>query len=109
MSASVSTCATSLKLDDEKNLEQRLKEASPALFAVIINGADGGNTNGMDWDRLIQTLDRGSFDVGRVLKTLRQLGYNGPIGLQCYSIPGDNRENLKRSMKAWRDFRGKHT
>ena len=98
-----------LKVDDEKKMERRLKEARPYLFAVSINGADGGETNQMDWDRLIQTLDRGSFDVGRVLKTLRQLGYTGPIGLQCYAIPGDRRENLKRSMKAWRNLRGKHT
>ena len=56
----------------------------------------------MDWDRLIQTLDRGSFDVGRVLRTLKQLDYTGPIGLQCYAIPGDSRENLTRSMSAWR-------
>ena len=96
-----------LKLDDEKNLEQRLKEAVPYLFAVSINGADGGNTNGMGWDRLIQTLDRGSFDVGRVLKAIKRLGYTGPIGLQCYAIPGDNRENLKRSMTAWRNLRAR--
>jgi len=96
-----------LKLDDEKNLEQRLKEAMPYLFAVSINGADGGETNRMDWDRLIQTLDRGAFDVGRVLKTLKRSGYTGPIGLQCYAIPGDNRENLKRSMKAWRNLRAR--
>ena len=61
----------------------------------------------MDWDRLIQTLDRGSYDVGRVVKALRRAGYNGPIGLQCYGIPGDNRENLKRSMKAWREIRSR--
>jgi len=93
-----------LKVDDEKNLERRLKEARPYLFAVSINGADGGNTNRMEWNRLIQTLDRGSFDVGRVLKTLKRLGYTGPIGLQCYAIPGDCRENLKRSIKAWRSL-----
>lgn len=96
-----------LKIDDEKNLEQRLKEASPVLFAVSINGADNGDTHQMGWNRLIQTLDRGSFDAGRVLKSLKQLGYKGPIGLQCYDIPGDNRENLKRSMKAWQDLRAR--
>jgi sugar phosphate isomerase/epimerase len=90
-----------LKLDDEKNLELRLREAMPYLFAVSINGADRGQTNQMDWNRLIQTLDRGSFDVGRVLRTLKQLGYTGPIGLQCYAIPGDRRENLTHSMAAW--------
>jgi sugar phosphate isomerase/epimerase len=93
-----------LKVDDEKNLEQRLKEAMPCLLAVNINGADRGNTRSMDWNRLIQTLDRGSFDVKRVLKALMRLGYTKPIGLQCYGIPGDWRENLKRSMTAWKNL-----
>lgn len=89
-----------LKLDDEKNIEQRLKEAIPYLFAVSINGADQqGN-----WDRLIQTLDRGEFDVYNFLSKLKELGYTGPIGLQCYNIKGDIRQNLKRSMGAWRGF-----
>lgn len=91
-----------LKLDDEKNLEQRLKEAAPYLFVVSVNGADGGETNPMGWNRLIQTLDRGSFDVGRVLKILEELRYAGPVGLQCYAIPGDCRENLMHSMDGWR-------
>lgn len=95
-----------LKLDDEKNLEARLQEAAPYLFLVSINGADGGATNAMGWDRLIQTLDRGSFDVGRVLKALDAVGYKGPVGLQCYAIPGDCRENLNHSMDGWRKFRG---
>ena len=51
---------------------------------------------------MIQTLDRGSFDVGRVLRTLEQLGYTGPVGLQCFAIPGDCRQNLAHSRAAWR-------
>jgi hypothetical protein len=43
--------------------------------------------------------------VGRLLKTLKQLGYRGPIGLQCYGIGGDAREHLARSMAAWRKLR----
>ena len=93
-----------LKLDDEKNLEQRLNEAMPYLFTVSINGADSGDTRQMEWNRLIQTLDRGSFDVSRMLKTLKRLGFTGPVGLQCYAIPGDPRENLNRSMKAWQSL-----
>ena len=57
-----------LKLDDEKNLDRRLKESMPRLFLVTINGADRGQTNNMEWDRLIQTLDRGSFQVSGLLK-----------------------------------------
>ena len=91
-----------LKLDAEQNIESRLREVMPHLFMVSINGADRGDTNAMGWDRLIQTLDRGSFDISRFVDQLQQLGYSGPIGLQCYAIQGDTRENLQRSMAAWK-------
>jgi len=91
-----------LKLDDEKQIEARLKEAMPHLFLVSINGADSGETNKMGWNQLIQTLDRGSFDVAAMMKTLRKLGYAGLVGLQCYAVKGNKRENLKRSMEAWK-------
>lgn len=88
---------------DEPNLDARLREALPYLFMVSINGADheGG------WDRLIQPLDRGQFDVYSLLKKLLALGYHGPIGLQCYQVPGDREENLERSMAAWRQFQAR--
>ncbi len=81
-------------------MAERLKEAVPYTALVLINGADHDG----DWDRLIQTLDRGAFDVPGFVRMLRSLGYNGPIGLQCYNLKGDREENLKRSMAAWRSF-----
>ena len=56
---------------------------------------------------MIQTLDRGEFDVYRLLKALRERNYDGPIGLQCYNVPGEPEENLARSMAAWRRFWGR--
>ena len=91
-----------LKVDDEKNLRPLLQSARPYLFAVSINGADSGAGRNADWNRLIQPLDRGSFDVAGLLRMLREMGYAGPIGLQCYGIPGDARQHLERSMAAWR-------
>lgn len=91
-----------LKVDDEKNLQRVLKLAAPKLFAVTINGADSGLGRGGGWNRLIQPLGSGSFDVGRVLAALKKLGYTGPIGLQCYGLKGDAREHLKQSIAAWR-------
>jgi sugar phosphate isomerase/epimerase len=89
-----------LKVGDENNMAMRLKEAMPHLFLVTINGADHeGN-----WDRLIQPLDRGEFDVYNFLRQLKKLGYNGPIGLQHYGIKGDAREDLQRSIDAWKKF-----
>jgi len=87
-----------LRVDDERNLKPLLESAMPHLFVVTINGADSG---GKDWKQLIQTLDRGSFDMRGFLKTLRDSGYTGPIGFQGYGIGGDAQENLKRSMNAW--------
>ncbi len=87
-----------LKVGDEKWIPELLEQAKPHLFVVTINGADHAG----DWNRLIQTLDRGEFDVLPVLRTLKEIGFRGPIGLQHYGIPGDVRENLKRSMDGWR-------
>ena len=57
------------------------------------------------WDHYIQPLDRGSFDVAELLRTLDNLGYKGPVGLQCFGIGGDTREHLVRSMAAWRKMK----
>ncbi|MHC4621642.1 MAG: sugar phosphate isomerase/epimerase family protein [Planctomycetota bacterium] len=93
-----------LKVEGSQNMKPLMQAAMPHLFVVTINGADSGNTKEMLWNRLIQPLDTGSFDTYQFVRTLKQLGYNGPIGLQHYGIKGDARENLKRSMNAWRQF-----
>ena len=93
-----------LKMGDEKSLEPLLKLAMPHLLVVTINGADHAD-RAAGWDRLIQPLDSGSFDIHTFLKTLKGLGYDGPIGLQCYGLGGDARDHLTRSMEAWRKLR----
>jgi sugar phosphate isomerase/epimerase len=95
-----------LKTDDGKNMEAILKESAPYLRLVSINGADSGNTKAMGWDRLIRPLGEGSFDVRRVMMLLDKIGYTGPVGLQCYNVKGDNRENLKKSIRAWKKLGG---
>ena len=84
---------------DGKDLNATLKAAQPCLFCVTINGADA---DGKDWKALIQPLDRGTYDVGRVLHRLATMGYTGPVGLQHYGIKGDALENLKHSMDGWK-------
>jgi len=92
--------------EGRKNMKSLIKSAMPYLFLVTINGAD---KDGRGWKQLIQTLDRGSFDVSGFLGVLRESGYTGPIGLQSFGIGGDAHENLKRSMGAWRQFSGRKT
>ncbi len=93
-----------LKIDGDQKMQETIKNAMPHLFMVSINGADSGDTKNMDWKKLIQRLDRGSYDVYGFLKTLRKLGYKGPIGLQCYNVSGDAKENLAGSISAWKKF-----
>ena len=85
-----------LKTDSPANMEQAVKKALPYLFVATINGTTEAGS--------IETLDQGTFDVYKFLKSLKRNGFKGPIGLQGYGIGGDVRENLRRSMEAWRRF-----
>jgi sugar phosphate isomerase/epimerase len=92
-----------LRVSKGRNYEPLLAQAMPRLWAVSINGADEFDDK-PGWAHYIQPLGRGSFDMLTFLKTLRRLGYTGPIGLQCYGIPGDARDGLAESMLAWRSY-----
>lgn len=92
-----------LMTDQGPKLDSTIKEAMPYLFLVSINGADVKQP-GYSWDRLIQPLGQGDFDVCDLLKKLTAAGYRGPIGQQCYAVKGDPVENLKQSIKAWNEY-----
>jgi sugar phosphate isomerase/epimerase/type 1 glutamine amidotransferase len=83
-------------------LHEIVKACSPHLFYVSINGADrsGG------WPELIRPLDEGKFDVPGLLKSLGAAGYKGPVGLQCFQVPGAPEEHLQRSITKWKEIRG---
>ncbi|MBI3851638.1 MAG: sugar phosphate isomerase/epimerase [Verrucomicrobia bacterium] len=90
-----------LRVDKQRDYKPLLRQALPRLWAVSINGADEFDDQ-PGWDHYIQPLDKGSFDIAAFLRTLRDLGYTGPIGLQCYGIGGDARDHLARSINTWR-------
>src|SRR5665213_1269818 len=56
-------------------LEQALREAMRHLMLVSINGLAG---------RAIVPLDQGDYDLAGFLTMLRQIGYDGRVGLQGY-------------------------
>ena len=90
-----------LKVEGDRDPKPVIKEALPHLFFVSINGADRGDTKAMEWDRLIQPLDHGSYDVAAFLRLLKELGYAGPIGFQGYGIKGDSKTILQQTMDGW--------
>jgi sugar phosphate isomerase/epimerase len=83
-----------------------LAAARPRLMFVTINGADAGDTKKLGWDRLIQPLGEGSYDVRGFLAKVKAAGFAGPIGFQGYAIKLESRELLTRTMRAWRDLQG---
>lgn len=88
-----------LRTDPQGDLNRLVRESLPHLFLVTINGTSPEGS--------YETLDRGSYDVYQFLKPFAEAGYDGPIGLQCVGIRGDARDNLQRSMNAWRALRAR--
>ena len=91
-----------LKVEPKNDLKATLLEAKDLLWQVSTSGAEIGGTN---WGQLIQTLDRGDFDQKTLFQILNEIGFSGNVGFQCYAIRGNSRENLKRSMDAWKKLK----
>ncbi len=90
--------AHELAAGNVERLPSIVRACASRLFLVSINGAD--RTGG--WAELIRVLGEGDYDVGALLDELDRVGYDGPVGLQCYRVPGDPKSNLSRSIAAWR-------
>ena len=93
-------------IDKSENLEKTLRRALPYLSCITINGIDmpeeiQSRTNREGW---LQPLDAGSFDQKKLMSILNDIGYTGPVGLQCYGISGDAKIHLERSMKKWHEL-----
>jgi sugar phosphate isomerase/epimerase len=79
-----------------------IKEALPRLNFITINGADTGDTQNLGWDKLIQPLGRGTYDVGAFVAKASAAGYRGPFGFQGYGIKMEPKELLKETMEGWK-------
>ena len=97
-----------LKVEGEEGWEEKLEKTLPFLRMVSINGADEGDTRNMAWDRLIQPLGEGSFDTYKLVKLLKDFGYKGLFGLQCYGIQQDCEVALGKSIQTWKSYQEKY-
>jgi sugar phosphate isomerase/epimerase len=88
----------------ERDVKPVLRVVMPRLMFITIHGADTGDTKRMGWDRLIQPLDAGSYDVAAFVQTARELGYKGPFGFQGFGIQKEPRLVLQRTMKKWQEM-----
>jgi len=76
---------------------EALREVGPHATLVSINGVDPS-----DRERFILPLGEGEFDMAAFLAELKRTGYQGPVGHQFYSIPGEPEEKLEQAIDAWR-------
>ncbi len=79
-----------------------IKEALPRLNFITINGADTGDRQKLGWDKLIQPLGRGSYNVAGFVAQTRAAGYRGAYGFQGFGITMDSKELLKETMEGWK-------
>ena len=86
----------------ERDPKPVLEKAFKKLDFVTINGADTGDTKSFGWDRLIQPLGKGTYDVARFLNLLKEIHYTGPIGFQGFGIKEEPAAVLKATMAEWK-------
>ena len=91
-----------LRVEPKTDLAAGLKDAAPFLWRVSTSGAEIGGTS---WGQLIQTVDRGNYAQAALRAQLRAVGFQGPVGFQCYAIRGDSKTNLQRSINAWKKLK----
>ncbi len=90
---------------DEVSLQRlrgQLQQAGPRLRSVNLNGSS--KPGGAGSRPTIEPLDRGDLDNFVLLTLLHDVGYEGWIGVQGYSVGGDVYANLRRSRDALRDM-----
>ena len=81
-----------------KDLVGTLRRIKPYLMIVVIQGTDAGTGKAAAKHRV---LGEGSFDMVPLVRTLREMGYRGPLGTMGYTQRGDIPGKLKRGRQAW--------
>lgn len=86
-------------------------KAKPYLFAISVNGADfppPSDDRSKIWNTLIQPLGEGKYDTYSFLKTFWDLGFQGPVGLQCYNIKQPKTVHLNQSIETWQAYKKRY-
>jgi len=80
-----------------------LKENLPHIRSVTFNGLKGDSQK----KQKIMPLDESDHDIEKFLTMVKDAGYTGSIGLQCYSIKAPPQDHLKRSMAKFMEIKKK--
>ncbi len=83
--------------DPNRDLRAVITEAAPFLKTVSINGTNSNKP-------AVLPLSDGDFDQRELLNILRDIGFQGPVGLMCWGIGGDAHIHLTASMERWKSL-----
>jgi len=86
---------------DGENLCAQLRAAGPYLRQVNTSGSR--RVSGQYLPATIEPVGDGEFDNFAFLGMLRELGFDGLLGVQGYGVGGDVYSNLRRSLEAIRE------
>ncbi|WOO42356.1 sugar phosphate isomerase/epimerase family protein [Rubellicoccus peritrichatus] len=98
------TLCHELRQNGQEGLEDTIRSIAPHMRLVQISGANATPTTTNNWQEYIKPLGQGSFDMSRVIETLDEVGYDGPVNLQCYDIAPPAAKHLSESMRAWKQL-----
>ncbi|MGA0557972.1 sugar phosphate isomerase/epimerase family protein [Larkinella sp. VNQ87] len=103
--------ATTPKADrtDWKGL---LTTLNPHLKMITISGANDVDASptqpGGLWNDYILPLGTGTFDTYEFVRyAVLDLGFKGPIGVQCYAMKGDKLTNLRNTMAVIQHYKNR--
>lgn len=95
-----------MKQSDEKDIPAKLRAAKARLVTAVINGSPIGNTKAMRFDRLVQHIDQGEYDLTALLDLLcGELEFRGPIYVQCINIKSPTRKTLEATHGKWQTLK----
>lgn len=83
---------------------QELVDASMSHIVSVNVCGSRRLDNGSGLPATIEPLDEGELDTFALLGALRRSGFDGPVGIQGYSVGGDVYTKLKRSLAVLRDI-----
>ncbi len=95
-----------LKQHDAADIPAKVRAARHRLKLVTINGAAVGDTRAMSWDKLIQQLNQGQFDLTKLLELVcGELKFDGPIFVQCYNLKAPSRTIMQDTFDRWQELK----
>jgi sugar phosphate isomerase/epimerase len=85
---------------DHDKLRADFVKAKPYLMVVVIQGTDKDKATH-------KIVGEGTFDMAPLIRTLREMDYQGPLGTMGYTQSGDIPDKLGRAYKAWKQIKQK--